>query len=56
MRTTTALNGTLKRRSFQTYMVDHPARMSLHLRCGAACTQEKMANTCQEILSVKSAL
>ena len=49
-------DGTLKRRSFQTYMVDHKARMSLYLRCGAACVQEKTARTCQEILSVESAL
>jgi transposase len=49
-------DGTLQRTSFQTYMVDHRVRMGLYLRIGAECGQEKTAHTCQEILSVESAL
>jgi len=49
-------DGTLQRTSFQTYMVDHKARMHLYLWLGTTCAQEKTANTCQEILDVESAL
>ena len=49
-------DGTRQRRSFQTYMVDHKARMPLYLWWGTKCAQEKTANTCQEILGVESAL
>ena len=49
-------DGTLQRSSFQTYMVDHKARMHLYLWLGTKCAPSKTANTCQEILGVESAL
>ncbi len=49
-------DGTLQRSSFQTYMVDHKARMYLYLWLGSECSHAKTARTCQEILSVEKAL
>ena len=49
-------DGTLKRSSFQTYMVDHKARMYLYLSMGSHCAHAKTARTGQEMLSVEEAL
>ena len=49
-------DGTLKRSSFQTYLVDHKARMYLYLWRGSQCAHAKTARTCQEMLSVEEAL
>lgn len=49
-------DGTLQRRSFQTYMVDHKAKMHLYLWMGSQCGHAQTARTCQEILSVEPAL
>ena len=47
-------DGTLKRTSFQRYLVDHKVRM--HLWMGSQCAHAKTARTCQEILAVEEAL
>ena len=49
-------DGPLKRSSFQTYMVDHKARMYLYLSMGSHCAHAKTARTGQEMLSVEEAL
>ena len=49
-------DGTLKRKSFQRYLVDHKVRMHLYLWMGSQCAHAKTARTCQEILSVEEAL
>lgn len=49
-------DGTLRRRSFQTYMVEHKARISLYLWIGSQSAHAKTARTCQEIRSVEAAL
>ena len=49
-------DGTLKRRSFQTYMVDLKARVSLYLWSGQHGAHPETAATCRELLKVEPAL
>ena len=49
-------DGTLKRSSFQTYMVDVKARVHLYLWSGQQETHPETAATCRELLKVESAL
>lgn len=49
-------DGTLKRSSFQTYMVDVKARVHLYLESGQQCAHPETAATCRELLKVERAL
>ena len=49
-------DGTLKRSSFQTYMVDVKARVHLYLESGQQCDHPETAATCRELLKVERAL
>ena len=49
-------DGTLKRTSFQRYLVDHKVRVHLYLWMGSQCAHAQTARTCQEILAVEEAL
>ena len=49
-------DGTLKRSSFQTYMVDLKVRVHLYLESGQQCAHPETAATCRELLKVERAL
>jgi len=49
-------DGTLKRSSFQTYVVNVRGRIRVYLWSGQFCAQEETAATCRELLKVEPAL